>query len=882
MFSQLRDHFPDASILVFNFREGEGQSQMAKILSEYDMTIMDYPRHFEGVPVLKMEVIHHFLRSCESWLLLGHQNVLLIHCERGGWPVLAFMLAALLLYRKQYIGEQRTLDMVYKQAPWELLHLLSPLNPVPSQLRYLQYVSRRSVVSEWPPVNRELVLDCIILRFIPDFDRYGGCRPIFRIYGQDSVAGADQATKVLYSTPKRNRLIRAYKQQESEIIKIDINCRVQGDIVVECISLHDDMEREEMMFRFMFNTAFIRSNILILNRDEIDVLWNSKDQFPKDFRAEILFSKMDATTSVVVRSISCFEEKEGLPEEAFSKVQEIFSNVDWLDIKSDATLNVVQQMGAPNIVHDKSGTDSPKNTEAELLKLRDISPKENQPKQKPAKLENNSKRFIASIKIDLLPCSPKQSTIIDASKKEAKPQKELPASVATNQSLHPQVGNIKPSEKDNGLPKSMEVSHQMNASLALSLAISPVSKSVESKSDSFAPLTPLQPDLIRPDVVSNTIETLPSQPPPPPPLPSYHFSTSKLENSSTTEEISTVLQNGTQGSIASPICVPGTQISSTISRNKLPMDNENSLSIQSSQTPFAMPPPPPTPTPPPPPTPPLRVNISVRGRPPPPPPPPVRPQNPSSVPPPPPPVPTFSSKQSNSLTQNSSCIPSPPPPPAPLFKGVSKTPSPTRTLSTSNSGKGRLSRTMSSKSSNKKLKPLHWMKLTRANQGSLWAEAKKFGAIAPEIDMSELENLFSATLPISAHGRKSFKRNSVGSKTEKVQLLDHRRAYNCEIMLSKVKVPLHVLMDSVLSLEDSILDADHVENLIKFCPTQEEMEILKGYTGEKENLGRCEQFFFGLMQVPRVECKLRVFSFKIRFHSQLPYRSLIFKIASMS
>lgn len=444
---------------------------------------------------------------------------------------------------------------------------------------------------------------------------------------------------------------------------------------------------------------------------------------------------MDATTSVVVRSISCFEEKEGLPEEAFSKVQEIFSNVDWLDIKSDATLNVVQQMGAPNIVYEKSGTDSPKNSEAEiLLELQDISSKGNQQKQKPAKLENNSKRFIASIKIDLLPCSPKQSTIIDASKKEAKPQKELPASVATNQSSRPQVGNIKPSENDNGLPKSMEVSHQMNASLALpgsSLAISPVSKSVESKSDSFAPLTQLQPDLIQPDVVSNTIETLPSQPPPPPPpLPSYHLSTSKLENSSTTEDISTVLQNGTQGSIGSLIRVPGTQISSTLSRNMLPMDNENSLSIQSSQTPFAMRPLPPTPTPPPPPpTPPLRENISVRGRPPPPPPPPVRPQNPSSVPPPPPPIPTFSSKQSNSVTQNSSCIPSPPPPPAPLFKGVSKTPSPTRTLSTSNSGKGRLSRTMSSKSSNKKLKPLHWMKLTRANQGSLWAEAQKFGAM---------------------------------------------------------------------------------------------------------------------------------------------------------
>lgn len=60
--------------------------------------------------------------------------------------------------------------------------------------------------------------------------------------------------------------------------------------MLECISLNDDLEREEMMFRVMFNTAFIRSNILILNRDEIDTLWHTKDQFPKDFRAEVCFS----------------------------------------------------------------------------------------------------------------------------------------------------------------------------------------------------------------------------------------------------------------------------------------------------------------------------------------------------------------------------------------------------------------------------------------------------------------------------------------------------------------------------------------------------------------------------------------------------------------
>ena len=76
-------------------------------------------------------------------------------------------------------------------------------------------------------------------------------------------------------------------QVDCELVKIDIHCHIQGDVVLECISLDNDLEREEMMFRVMFNTAFIRSNILMLNRDDIDILWHAKDQFPKDFRAEV-------------------------------------------------------------------------------------------------------------------------------------------------------------------------------------------------------------------------------------------------------------------------------------------------------------------------------------------------------------------------------------------------------------------------------------------------------------------------------------------------------------------------------------------------------------------------------------------------------------------
>ncbi|CAN7030913.1 unnamed protein product [Brassica rapa subsp. trilocularis] len=75
-----------------------------------------------------------------------------------------------------------------------------------------------------------------------------------------------------------------------------------------------------------------------------------------------------------------------------------------------------------------------------------------------------------------------------------------------------------------------------------------------------------------------------------------------------------------------------------------------------------------------------------------------------------------------------------------------------------------------------------------------------------------------------------------------------------EIMLTKIKIPLPDMLSAVLALDSSVLDIDQVENLIKFCPTKEEMELLR--------------FFLELMKVPRIEAKLRVFGFKITFASQ--------------
>lgn len=79
---------------------------------------------------------------------------------------------------------------------------------------------------------------------------------------------------------------------------------------------------------------------------------------------------MDAATSLISIDLPGIEEKDGLPVEAFAKVQEIFSNVDWLDPKTDVALNVLQRIASSNTIQKLGRTTEPTPEEPTPEKLK--------------------------------------------------------------------------------------------------------------------------------------------------------------------------------------------------------------------------------------------------------------------------------------------------------------------------------------------------------------------------------------------------------------------------------------------------------------------------------------------------------------------------------
>lgn len=485
---------------------------------------------------------------------------------------------------------------------------------------------------------------------------------------------------------------------------------------------------------------------------------------------KILFSEMDSAASVVPVDISCFEE-EGLPIEAFAKVQEIFSHVEWLAPNTDAAINVIQQMKVSNIIQGKSDADSLHVPESFPLSA----------KKSPESIREESDEKMLESKME------KHGSVSFSLEDQSVPQKPSPESrVEATQTTKHSPGYIDSVQASNLVTTKQETTAPLG--LAFESQIDDLASS-ERKAENATTVSSDQAVQIKSQNLSleqlgpkSVLVSLPTPPPPPPLQPGFSASTSspptshyplssKAENSHG-DEINSHLQGKEESTPAHPVPhspspppppppppqLPGlrpTALAGEEVTSRLHDMNKHYSASSAAELPPPSPPPPPpsppqpsskTPTPPPPPmppppppppTPPFKEIQPANVRPPPPPPPPLHsgqamgPKVPPTAPPAPPPSPIMA-KQSGATVRNSPPVPSAPPPPVPSVKGVPKTgggPPPGPPLSAFNTAKGRgLSRTISSKSSNmKKLKPLHWLKLSRAVQGSIWAETQKSG-----------------------------------------------------------------------------------------------------------------------------------------------------------
>ncbi|XP_010780068.1 disheveled-associated activator of morphogenesis 2 isoform X1 [Notothenia coriiceps] len=260
---------------------------------------------------------------------------------------------------------------------------------------------------------------------------------------------------------------------------------------------------------------------------------------------------------------------------------------------------------------------------------------------------------------------------------------------------------------------------------------------------------------------------------------------------------------------------------------------------------------------------------------PPPPPPPGGPMAPppppmmGGCPPPPPPLPF-------------SCPPPPPPPPppgapppppgAPPIFGAPPPP----ILSSFNSNM----RSKSIPTPSHPLKSFNWAKLgENVINGTIWNDIDDLRAFKI-LDLKDIEKMFSAyQRQQELLTNQSFKQKETGSmddiyvstrKVKELSVIDGRRAQNCVILLSKLKMSNEEIKRAILEMDErEELSKDMLEQLLKFVPEKSDIDLLEEHKHELERMARADRFLFEMSRIDHYQQRLQALFFKKKFAERL-------------
>lgn len=132
-----------------------------------------------------------------------------------------------------------------------------------------------------------------------------------------------------------------------------------------------------------------------------------------------------------------------------------------------------------------------------------------------------------------------------------------------------------------------------------------------------------------------------------------------------------------------------------------------------------------------------------------------------------------------------------------------------------------------------------------------------------QIDESELEDLFAKkeTAPIAM--------KEETKKVEKVMLIDPKKSQNAAISLTSMRLDNKTLRSAILRMDDSVLNAENIKILKDIAPTDEELQAIREFEGDDEQLGPTELFYKIILDIPRMEQRLTTWLFKQRFASSI-------------
>uniref|UniRef100_A0AAR2LAZ9 Dishevelled associated activator of morphogenesis 1b n=1 Tax=Pygocentrus nattereri TaxID=42514 RepID=A0AAR2LAZ9_PYGNA len=180
------------------------------------------------------------------------------------------------------------------------------------------------------------------------------------------------------------------------------------------------------------------------------------------------------------------------------------------------------------------------------------------------------------------------------------------------------------------------------------------------------------------------------------------------------------------------------------------------------------------------------------------------------------------------------------------------------------------------------LKSFNWTKLNEAR--TLWMDMDDV-MVFKVLDLEDIERTFSAyqrqqvrltscckrakfrTLRPMHHAHKESEDGTLTlKKVKELSVIDGRRAQNCNILLSRLKLSNDEIKRAILTMDEhEDLPKDMLEQLLKFIPEKSDVDLLEEHKHELDRMARADRFLFEMSRINHYQQRLQSLYFKKKF-----------------
>ncbi|CAB1331125.1 unnamed protein product, partial [Coregonus sp. 'balchen'] len=151
-------------------------------------------------------------------------------------------------------------------------------------------------------------------------------------------------------------------------------------------------------------------------------------------------------------------------------------------------------------------------------------------------------------------------------------------------------------------------------------------------------------------------------------------------------------------------------------------------------------------------------------------------------------------------------------------------------------------------------------------EGTVWTDVDDI-KVFKILDLEDIEKTFSA---YQRQQKESEDDTVTSKKVKELSVIDGRRAQNCNILLSRLKLTNEEIKRAILTMdEQEDLPKDMLEQLLKFVPEKSDMDLLEEHKHELDRMAKADRFLYEMSRY-----RLR---FGIMIHHWYCYISLYFK-----